>query len=198
MELNTEEYFLLLFVFNRTLTLLPCLSEAFPPWSFMLSTLFIWFSPSRHHLLPTSILSSLAFLSPHLPSLFPQSLWSPVFPAYHLFSLLFFLGHICFSLHFCLSFIFLPVINHPALTELANSSSCFSFPHLPQSPLWPPRQIHADPRTARCSPHPPSPMDSLSCSLHTQFDSSGARISWHGTCRGTKSGTARMVGIQRQ
>lgn len=129
MELNTEEHFLLLFAFNLTLALLLHLSETLPHADF-----FCW---SFDSLLPSPSSSYLPFLMLSLPSTFPpcsHSLFDhlcflPVIPSISSFTL----SHIFFSPHFCLSLIFLLLINHPPHTKLANSSSlswpCFSFGH---------------------------------------------------------------------
>lgn len=167
MELNTEEYFLLLFAFNLTMALLLHLSEIHT-----LPHIYIFFcwpfdslllSPSSSYL-PFLMLSSL-----HLPFLFPQSLWSPVFPAYHLFYLLLFPESY---------FLLTPFLPFPYFCSSNQSPTpyhaCKLILHLLPSPalafLLSLCQIHADPRIALCFPHSLS----LFSFLHSQFDIFGA------------------------
>lgn len=161
MELNTEEYFLLLFAFNLTLALLLHLSETLPHMHFFCWSFDSVLLPPSSSYLPFLRLS-LPFTFPFCsPSLFDYLCFLPIISPISSFSL----GHIFFSLHFCLSLIFVPVINHPLHTELANSSY-LSFSLLPQLSFWLPCQVHADPRISLCSPHSLS----LSCFPHNQFD----------------------------
>lgn len=128
MELNTEEYFLLLFAFNLTMALLLHLSEIHT-----LPHIYIFFVGHSilsfyHHLLPTSLFScSLHSTFPFCShSLFDHLCFLPIISSISSFSL----SHIFFSPHFCLFLIFVLVINHPPHTTLANSSY-ISFPLLP-------------------------------------------------------------------
>lgn len=170
MELNTEEHFLLLFAFNLTLALLLHLWD---PSTCRFFLLVIWFSPSiTIFFLPPF---SHALSSLHLPSVFPQSLWSPVFPAYHPLYLL------LYPESYFLLTPFLPFPYFPSTNQSPTPyQTCkLIFPLLTLLSFWSPSQIHADPRNALCFPYSLS----LFCFLHSHFDIFGA-----GSLSGTHEG----------
>lgn len=118
--------FFVTFSFNLTLAFLLHLSETLP------HTYFSYWSFDS--LLPSPSSSYLPFLLLCLPCTFPfcsHSLFDHLCFLPIIFSISSFtLSHIFFSPRFCLSLIFVLVINHPPHTKLANSSH-LSFSLLP-------------------------------------------------------------------